>query len=94
MKKEIMALLAEKDGYFRINNFAKLHRWTSNFTNKNLDKLAIEFDAINGVRFGIADTEIESREYAGIISECAAKMEQFWADVSERTIKELKAGHI
>ena len=78
MKKEIMNLInikSDEATYFRLNNISYLRRWTMDGLGNEVDRLTIEFDTINEVRFSLCDREIRSRDYAGIISECQEKTE-------------------
>lgn len=93
MKKEIINLVNSEEGTFRINNIAFLRRWTKSALNENVDKLTIEFDCINNVRFGLS-VEIESRDFAGIIAECEAATTSFLTAVALELNKNLRNGYI
>lgn len=93
MKKEIMNLLNSTEGTFRINNISYLKRWTVDALGRKVDRLTLEFDSINGVRFSIYDTEIIARDYAGIIAECQELTTRFLAEVEETLFKNLGAGY-
>lgn len=85
MKKEIMELINGEGGIIRINNVACLKRWTRDGLDRPVDGLELDFDAINGVCFGIYDTSVKARDYGGIIEECAA--------LTERLTKDMRAGY-
>ena len=94
LKQDIEELLTLPEGVVKLNAFAYLRRWTSNFTNPyGLDKLSIEFEPINGVRYGIYDNEIWGRTYNDIILECCVKFDEFFQQVSYETTQALKGGH-
>lgn len=96
MKKEIMNLInikSDEATYFRLNNISYLRRWTMDGLGNEVDRLTIEFDTINEVRFSLCDREIRSRDYAGIISECQEKTEAFLQEVSRSLGNDLKAGY-
>lgn len=93
MKKEIMELVNSEEGTLRINNVSYLHRWTKDGLGNKVDKLVLEFDNINHVNFGIANRDIESRDYDGIVRECEDLTNRFFAEVSRRLTSDLKAGY-
>ncbi|MBR4606342.1 MAG: hypothetical protein IKO41_08990 [Lachnospiraceae bacterium] len=93
LKTEIMDLLNGKEGMVRINNVSFLKRWTEDALGNPCDVLKLDFDTINDVNFGIYDTYVKSRDYDGIIEECAALTERFFAEVTERLCKDMKAGY-
>lgn len=93
MKNEIMNLINSEDGTFRLNNISKLHRWTKTALNENVDKLRIEFDAINGIDFsGIYD--IKCRNFEGIIEECEKATSDFLGRVSAKLTANIKNGYV
>lgn len=94
MKKEIMDLIKSGDGSFRINNVSYLRRWTVDGLGHEVDRLVLEFDSINHVRFSITDHEIKSRDYDGIIEECKKLTEKFFEEVAHTLTKNLGAGYI
>ena len=93
MKKEIMNLVASKEGEFRINSVCKLHRWTSIPGNNNLDKLALNFDRIADMGRFVHNVEIESRDYDGIIDEITQAIDAHFAEIAEWLKKCLVNGY-
>ena len=93
MKKEIMNLVNSEEGTFRINNISYLKRWTKDAMGCKVDRLTLEFDSINHVRFSIYNTEIIARDYEGIIAECQELTTRFLAEVERTLFKNLGAGY-
>lgn len=93
MKKEIIQLVNSEEGSFRLNNISTLRRWTKNGLDMDVDKLELEFDCINGVRFSICDREIESRDYEGIIKECQEITTRFLDEVARSLKNDMRAGY-
>lgn len=95
MKKEIMNLLnnTNEEAYFRINNISYLRRWTKDALGNDVDRLTLEFDCINDVRFSVYDSEIKSRDYDGIIKECQELTQKFTDEIARTLCKNLGAGY-
>ena len=93
MKKEIVRLVNSTEGTFRLNNISTLRRWTKNGLDMDVDKLYLEFDTINNVRFGWSDTEVHARDYEGIIQECQEITTRFLKEVNEELTKNMRAGY-
>ena len=92
MKKEIKELLSTENGWLRINQLSTLHRWTVTGIGEEVDKLELRFAPVNGREFGFSKI-IKSRDYSGIIEECAAATTEFCNEVSSRLVKDLRAGY-
>lgn len=94
MKKEIMHLIKSKEtGTFRLNNISRLCHFTQiDGMKQETDYLYLEFDNINGVYFSSRE-EIISRDYDGIIEECAEKTSIFLLEVSKRLCSDMRAGY-
>lgn len=66
-KTEIMNLIASREGSLRVNPICSLRRWTVDpARNEPVDKLTLDFAAINGMGRFVGIVEIHSRQYAGI----------------------------
>ena len=92
MKKQIEELVKSDNGEYRLNCIATLRRWTEDGLSDPVDMLAIEFDTLNGVNIGHWRI-IESRDYEGIINECADYIMLFLAEAGAKLTKELKNGY-
>lgn len=93
MKKEILKLMQSNEGTFKINNICYLRRWTKDGLGNDVDKLKLEFNTINDVRFSIYPTDIKSRNYEDIIQEVDILIKQFTKELQEELCKNLKAGY-
>lgn len=93
MKKEIMNLVKSEEGTFRLNNVSVLRRWKKDALGTEVDKLVLEFDTINLVRFTLADREIHARDYEGIIKECQDLTKRFFDEVAISLMLDMKAGY-
>lgn len=93
MKKEINQLLNCKHGSFRINNFSVLMRAQENPFGEKIDVLLLSFDILNGVSFSECNAIINSRDFDGIIHECAELTKQYFEYVADKTAKELVSGY-
>ncbi|MEE0265275.1 MAG: hypothetical protein UD936_06565 [Acutalibacteraceae bacterium] len=93
MKKEIMELINANEGTVRLNAVSYLTRWTVNAMGEKVDMLRLEFDSINGVRYSVFKNEIVARDYNGIIKECEAITNAFFAEVARSLTNNLKAGY-
>ena len=89
-----MNLIKSEEGTFRLNNICYLKRWTTNGLGIQVDKLALEFDNINGVCFYIDNVEILARDYEGIIAECQELQTRFLQEVETRLFSWMGAGYI
>lgn len=92
MKREIMNLIQSESGSFRLNNISYLRRWTRDGLDSEVDKLTIEFDRINHVRF-MDSFEVKARDYQGIINECKKYTQEFLNDMSDRLTSDMDAGY-
>ena len=93
MKKEILNLVKSEEGILRLNNISFLRRWTKDALNNPVDKLVIEFDSINHVRYSLYERDIESRDFEGIIKECEEKTHLFLTEVSNVICSNLRNGY-
>ena len=96
MKREIMRLVNsdEKEArVYRLNNVSFLRRWNYDGLGNRVDILELFFDNVNGVNYPIYNTRIKSRDYEGIMQVIEKLTEMFFEVVTERTIKDLKAGY-
>lgn len=93
MKKEILNLVKSEEGILRSNNISFLRRWTKDALNNPVDKLVIEFDSINHVRYSLYERDIESRDFEGIIKECEEKTQLFLTEVSNVICSNLRNGY-
>ena len=93
MKKELLKILDSEDATFRLNNISYLHRWTKDALGKDVDRLELEFDHINGACFSLYDRNIKSRDYDGIIRESQEITQAFFTKVSHRLCSNLRAGY-
>lgn len=92
MKKEIMKLLDTEVGYFRLNNISYLYWHRKDAFGDIVNTLKLEFDSINHVNFG-GSSEILSRDYEGIISECQEITDKFLEEVASTLKSNFKAGY-
>ena len=65
-KSDFMNLIASEDGTLHINPICSLRRWTVDCCGQPVDKLKLEFHAINGMRLYTTFAEIHSRDYDGV----------------------------
>lgn len=93
MKKEIMELVNASEGTVRLNSVSYLSRWTVNAMGEKVDMLRLEFNSINGVRYSVYKNEITARDYNGIIKECEAITNEFFAEVARKLTNDLRAGY-
>ena len=93
MKKEIMNLINANEGTVKLNNVSYLRRWTEDGLGNKVDKLVLEFDSVNGVRFNLFKNEITSRDYNGIIEECESITNAFFEEVASSLTSDLRAGY-
>lgn len=94
MKNDIIALVnSTEEGFYRLNNIAKLHRYTKDALNQDCDILKIEFDNINNVNFGITVINITSRDYNGIVTECQQAISKYLEEVTRSLNNDIVAGY-
>ena len=53
--------------------------------------LELEINFLTG--FGIYDTTIKSRDYAGILVECQQLIERYFSELSDKLCSDLRAGY-
>lgn len=100
-KAELMEFVnrrPEEQELYRINNICYLRHDMRHYVDGSVDKdggdiLKLEFDCLNQVRFTIYDTEIKSRDYDGIKSECHNLISKYLDEVKRQLLSDLNAGY-
>lgn len=95
MKKiDIMNLIASKEGTLRVNPICSLRRWTVDpLGNEPVDKLTLDFDAINGMGRFAGIVEIHSRQYVGINAEIESAIRVKTQELTDYLCKALRNGY-
>ena len=95
MKKiDIMNLIASQEGTLRVNPICSLRRWTVDpLGNESVDKLMLDFCAINGMGRFVGIVEIHSRQYAGIKAEIEDAIRVKTQELTEYLCKALQNGY-
>lgn len=93
-KSEIVNLINSSEGTLRINPICSLERWTLDpLYNEPVDRLTLEFDAINSMGRFVGIVNIDSRDYDGIVREIEAAIENKMQQVSDYLVNALKNGY-
>lgn len=92
LKKEIIAAVAAEEGVVKINNVARLDRYTVTVIGDPVDKLVIDFKYVVGIPGGWRK-EITARDYDGIIAEIQTATEEYFQMVAKAANKHLVNGY-
>ena len=93
-KSDIMALVESEEGTMPINPICSLRRWTVDpLGNVPVDKLTLDFHAINGMGRFVSIIEIKTRHYAGIKAEVEAAIRVKTQELTEYLCKALQNGY-
>ena len=93
-ESDIMELIASSAGTLEINPLCYLRRWTTAGDGSKIDKLALEFLDIIGLRRFAVPTVIYSREFAGIKAEIENAIRKKLHDVADYLCEAMQNGYI
>lgn len=92
-KTDIMDLIAADNGKLEVNPLCYLHRWTASAIGTKVDKLAVEFNSINGMGRFCGSVEIQARDYSGIVAEVETAIREKLNEVSDYLCNAFKNGY-
>lgn len=93
-KSDIVNLISSSECTLRINPICELRRWTVDpLGNRPVDKLTLNFNAINTMGRFVGIVEICSRDYAGIKNEIEAAIREKMEEVTRYLCTALQNGY-
>ena len=93
-KSDLMNLIKSDEGTLRVNPICTLRRWTVDpLYDKKVDRLVLDFSAIDGLGRFCGSAEIESREYDGIVCEIEKAIYEKMKQATDYLISALKNGY-
>lgn len=95
MKKiDIVSLINSAEGTLRVNPICSLRRWTVDpLGNRPVDKLILDFEAINGMGRFVGIVDISSRDYTGIKAEIESAIRDRMQAVTDYLCTALQNGY-
>lgn len=91
MKREIMKLLRQSEGYLSINKFCALHRYTKDALGREVDVLNLEISISTSYDYII---EIKSRDFKDVVDEIKQYQTKAFKEIAEKFNEELENGYL